>query len=860
MPQYDLTDERRIAIGSKREAIELQEFVEAAGRGDVDEMNLAIRVTERLWKSLPQNHIYRPLYMHYIGRAAFRRVLAGRLNELDVAIELCRRVLLHSIPRNHHNRGFYVSDYFRALYVRFDQSRSVEDLNQAIQLIDYSLPDISDRHQLAACLDGLGEGLFKRFNLLGCKEDLQRAAVAYEQCLDLGEGWSGRLTSLHNFGGLLLARSDLITAPDLTDLNRAITIMEEAVNAISPSNSNYPKYLNGVSIALLRRFSFTMAAEDLDAAIARNDNALRVSSDSYPHKGQFYATRCHALRCRYTQTGQVKYLNEAIIWGDRAISFQSSCPSRASNAVMLGDALYARFEETYVPTDFDKAVSAYEIAIALETVGHPKRLSHLNILGRFLLEISVRKNSRQELDRAIDMHQEAVNGAAQDDRNKPSYIFQLGRAYVARSNMTRSLEDLERAKDLMMKIVDSVHDVSFRSSIFNNLALIYFHCFILNGSQVDLNQAIETSEKAILDPAQGPTLKAAHLLSLGNVLQQACIRTASPEHRLRALAAYEECLETLSAPPTIRITAACSAALLYKSTNIQKECQLLKFAVEMLPMVSPRTLHRGEQQLRLSRLAGVATSAASASLETGGSVYEALQILEVGKAVTAHQLLDARSDITLLEEAHPNLAERFKYLRNIFDTDSEAGGDVDPFSGTENWALRARRQYDAATDFDAIIQQIRTQEGFERFLLGPLENELISIAASGPIVIFNVSQIRSDAILVTFNGLRSLRLPELKNEDIIKYGTLFRLAQETIKTSNYANTTSKMKRALEWLWDVAVGPVLNELGFNQTPISTELPRIWWAANGLLNILPLPTCNKFFDIILSSRTIPRVCGV
>ena len=49
----------------------------------------------------------------------------------------------------------------------------------------------------------------------------------------------------------------------------------------------------------------------------------------------------------------------------------------------------------------------------------------------------------------------------------------------------------------------------------------------------------------------------------------------------------------------------------------------------------------------------------------------------------------------------------------------------------------------------------------------------------------------------------------------------------------------ELNAVLEWLWDVAVKPVLDELGFTQMPSHDEAwPRVWWVGSGLLNILPI----------------------
>ncbi|WP_371524789.1 CHAT domain-containing protein [Streptomyces sp. NBC_01283] len=48
-----------------------------------------------------------------------------------------------------------------------------------------------------------------------------------------------------------------------------------------------------------------------------------------------------------------------------------------------------------------------------------------------------------------------------------------------------------------------------------------------------------------------------------------------------------------------------------------------------------------------------------------------------------------------------------------------------------------------------------------------------------------------------------------------------------------------MREILAWLWDTAVGPVLDALGFNGSSVDgQEWPQVWWASGGLLSLLPL----------------------
>ena len=68
--------------------------------------------------------------------------------------------------------------------------------------------------------------------------------------------------------------------------------------------------------------------------------------------------------------------------------------------------------------------------------------------------------------------------------------------------------------------------------------------------------------------------------------------------------------------------------------------------------------------------------------------------------------------------------------------------------------------------FDDLLRFIRSLDGFENFLRGPSESELHCLADHGPIVVFNVSDIRSDAFLITTDEIRSLHLPLLTSDSL----------------------------------------------------------------------------------------------
>ena len=139
-----------------------------------------------------------------------------------------------------------------------------------------------------------------------------------------------------------------------------------------------------------------------------------------------------------------------------------------------------------------------------------------------------------------------------------------------------------------------------------------------------------------------------------------------------------------------------------------------------------------------------------------------------------------------------------------------------------------------------LIGTIRQQPGFERFLSGPSETELKGLAGPDSIVVFNVPELRSDAFLITNRDIRCLQLPELTYEILEEYTKKFLNVMSKISSVRHrAAARQEMHKILEWLSDVAVGPILDELGLTQKPSDHDVfPRVWWVGIRLLKIFPI----------------------
>src|SRR5271170_538729 len=255
------------------------------------------------------------------------------------------------------------------------------------------------------------------------------------------------------------------------------------------------------------------------------------------------------------------------------------------------------------------------------------------------------------------------------------------------------------------------------------------------------------TEQAVESTAKDHPKQAIYLDSLGNALLSRFKQTGSITEFYRAVSMKEQAVATIAAPPSARLRAAssCVDSLIHLKLYSRAK-PLLRRAVNLLPMVSPRALQQSDRQYNISLFSNITSRAVSLSLADGDDPYDTLQLLELGTGILASLQIESRSDISVLESAHPALAQRFRDLRDEIDPPS---GLVETSSVIDSPLIRvsrskSRRDPALLEQFEGLLESIRCLKGFENFLRGPSPSELHAVAKDGPLAIFNVSDIRSD--------------------------------------------------------------------------------------------------------------------
>jgi hypothetical protein len=188
-------------------------------------------------------------------------------------------------------------------------------------------------------------------------------------------------------------------------------------------------------------------------------------------------------------------------------------------------------------------------------------------------------------------------------------------------------------------------------------------------------------------------------------------------------------------------------------------------------------MSRADQQHLLKNISHFTSLAASAVLQVDGSPASALQILEAGRGVIAGLTVNLKADISALKESEPALYQEYAQLRRriLLPIAWSLTMVAETTQAVSTRRLRQKpprintagiERADCSRDLEEVEDRIRAVPGFEHFLERWSEHDYTLLASSGPIVAFNVIEHRSDAILITSTGIKSIRLEKLHFRDV----------------------------------------------------------------------------------------------
>ncbi|GAA1961886.1 CHAT domain-containing protein [Catenulispora subtropica] len=722
-----------------------------------------------------------------------------------------------------------------ALLDRFRQRGDADDLESSIRAfqkaIDLAPP--ASQEVFADLVSGLSRALWRRYEWGGSLNDLNDAIDGLTSLADLPDDAPGKIASLANLGSMLESRFGRLG--EVQDLELGIRLHRRAEALTPADHPNRPDVLNNLGTALRVRYRRSGDASDLEEAISLLTSAAHTAA------GDLRALVLHnlgaALGTRFRRTGDVADL-DAAVEKHRNASVQARPADRPGILSSLGQALLSRFEYLGGLDDLEAAIQASTAAVDGASDGHPdlpRYLSHLGTLHEARFD---RLGALDDAGVAIACGRKAVRATPEDHFERAGYLITLGNVLLKRYAATKNGADLQEAVEVSDEALRLIPEESAERGIALNLAsAVRASRFKVFQDRGDADAAVATAAAALASTPSGQSYVAGYLNTLGNALFTRFEGFADARDLEAAATAFEQAAAEPTAPPSFRIRVAWAGTHMLAEHEPARAANLLHGAVRLLPEVAPRRLKRDQQQERVGSFQMLASEAATLILsDSSRPAHEraarALEVLEIGRGVLLGQALETRSDVTELSESRPDLALRFEALRDALDTAVETAGP----DGEE----RTREQL--AAEFTSVLQQIRELPDFAAFGRAPTVEAMLREAAHGPVVTINVGLDRSDAVLLTSEGVRAIELTGVRLETVVDQALAFHDALDVCLDRNTsltgrAQAGKQLDKVLNWLWDVVAGPILDSLGM--VPVDgAPLPRLWWAVSGLLNLLPL----------------------
>jgi CHAT domain-containing protein len=641
---------------------------------------------------------------------------------------------------------------------------------------------------------------------------------------------------------------------NLKDLNKAIAAAWQCAQ-LTPESQTELKFgaWHNLSNQLRRRYDQTGNLKDLDDAIkCAKEATARATGEGVQTQAMLLNSQANKLTRRYERTLNVADLEEGIYWTRFAI--ETTDLNHIWNNGDLSSELpksYAASASSNPSTDSASSGSGINswnlLPPELRTAEDPNLRQYLhNLASRIYLRYLL-TGKIKHLNEAIRASKKSVSSTPEEARLVlPLWKSRLGTYLCARYRLTGNREDLDRAVEhcreawlLLLENTSSMPDIGpipERMLVPLALSECLEGLYDCTRDRKDLESARLMATRAVNWTPPKHIHHVRCLSNLGRIYARDYKENGSKDEDKFAYAhnsLREAWIAAGDLPLECGRVAAQLLPLLAEKRMFEDAANLAKRAIDLFPNFSSRSLHQADRQYVMSIFAGVSANCCSFLLEVN-QPEEALHYLEKSRGFILGQIMDDTSEIDELRESYPTHAAKFEKYRNEVNIPDF---DLDYNEPQQDRINKREKQDKACKDLEKRIQEIRKLPEHTNFLLGQSSEEMRACAEEGIIVIVNITEYRSDAILVSSTAITTIPLTNMTGLDTKKW-----LAQ---KWSGKRQDRSKANEAylemLAWLWHVCVQPISQLI-----PASDKLPRLWWIGSGLASSLPFHAAGIYTD--------------
>jgi tetratricopeptide (TPR) repeat protein len=636
------------------------------------------------------------------------------------------------------------------------------------------------------------------------------------------DGSRQRVRVLNVLANALRAWSKL--TGDLTALAESVEVNRQAAGALPDDDPDRPGLLHNLSNALRTQWRATAEQALLFEAVQVSREAVDRTPVGSPHRGMFLNTLGLALRAWWQATGNADILADAVAAARGAIAaLPDDHPDRAVYLNSLGTALQHLWARTGKIAALEEAIAVCRDSVARTSAGHPDYSPHVDNLSGALFQLWL-----------------AGDAAARSERS---------------GLLAEAIRLEHAAADAMPR------DHPARAGYLSNLASYLRSRWEISGDATALDEAIQYGRQALDRLAHGDPDRAIALHEYGKALR---VRAESaggrPETaRIEARDALREAALMASAPIHTRISAARSWGQIEARRDWAAAFAAHALAVTLLRRLAAGNPSRPDQAYQISQYSGLTGDAAACALNCG-QLSAAVQLLERGRGI----ILTRGLDQALLRRSAPDLADRLDALQDQFGARQATPRRSAGVPGADGPGGTGRGWHRLSQAWDELAATIRQLPGLEHFDTEVAVDQLVA-EVTGYAVIINVSQYRSDAVIIAAGTCRAVPLPGVTPDTVVDQvaamlGSLTTLQRPDVARAALDAAERGITGVLSWLWTHIAGPVLDDLGFTTPPPPQEWPRVWWCPTGPLSLLPLHAAagpglddDAVLDRVISSYT-------
>ena len=675
-------------------------------------------------------------------------------------------------------------------------------------------------------------------------ELFKEAIIAFEACT-IPENQQERLikAALYNNLGASYVEAHGVLR-DIDYLKKAIDSFELAIETTPDGNPDLAIRLSNTAAALTKLYVHDNDVGKLDTAIEQLERARKQPVVDKTVLLPILNNLGGALQKRYEANQRLESLIPAIDIATESVALtirlspgdKAGLAERMHNLANLLELLYLRVEDDYY---LQMSIRVAEMVLELS------KLSQISPHKRaiFADSLAMKRNKWWQLkehsfhddsyiQKMLDEYPQSIPGDPDNVRRRHNYAELLEHQFLK----TKEARYLQEATQLAQSSVDDTgsNDPSLAQRLHD---LGRKHKIALDNMKIPSSSSESFSLPSTL-PGNSNILAIYDELSTS---VHSLITGLRSQVRQKAISSFMKSWECVNGDTWQRVNSALEVVdLLIESgerCDLEKAKDVAVESIKLLPVLSRPDLTDEDRLHLLPRFAGLAGKACSLILESSAiqendteAMRHALEILEYGRGSAIGVLIDQKKDgIADLAGRDPDLANEYRTLLEGMKTRigdfSSASHDVD-------------RRYKISKKLESCVTRIRKIEGFDKFLTRDSAIQLQQKVEEGQaIIIVNVTAIRSDAIIVKRDNVKSVNLPSFSARELYKK-QLQKILDVTQSIEERREKNKELRMFLKWLWDVCVKLILDQMEISSVE-HKDIPgtRVWWIGVGEASRIP-----------------------